>query len=671
MSKRWLEVRNLATNESDPVEFLIYEQIGQSWWDGSGVAAKEFAEQFNAVPAGRKISLRINSPGGAIADGLAIYNTIAKRRQDVTAFVDGYSLSAASFLMLAAGKVVAPSNAIVMIHKPQGWVDGDAKAMRQMADILDTHQDSIASIYAQKTGKDSKEINNALDAETWFTGDEAKAFGLVDEVTAATTINNSFDLKQFRNVPSALRPANAQQTDTPPANSATGTTISGAENGGTGNAQKHTEAPRNQGANERIIMNRDEMIALLKNRGVTVPENATDQWLKDEVAKLSNSATQQTQAQTQTAANATAPASVITLSTESITALADALRTGTSNSAPGAPPVNVTPKPSVVVIGDAYDKYKEMKNGAERLTHVTAAWSDIHRAVETRKIRNEGNTIATELTTSMLASTVITTLGSKLAALSALFVQVSPDPLKPKAVIELPIVTDGATTQKNPTDWESGDSVIDNVSVTVDEYGHSFHLTNAQLQSGTQVAWLVRKNAIKFADYLMGVILTPVTTANFGDAVLVAAPAAFGPSDLPAVRAAGKNFTMKNLVLDGDYFSRVIPVTRDMLDVSDGGGQFGFDSIQENNYWPAAVGNVRGFVASPESMAIVLGLPIEPPGFGTAFNSVDVATIPGLNVSVQTASWVKPGTRVQWQAFDVMAGVSKADTTALKLITTE
>ena len=100
----------------------------------------------------------------------------------------------------------------------------------------------------------------------------------------------------------------------------------------------------------------------------------------------------------------------------------------------------------------------------------------------------------------------------------------------------------------------------------------------------------------------------------------------------------------------------------------EGIAQFGFDGIWESNQWPAAVGNVRGFTCSPEALAVAFGLPLEPPGFGTAFSQVGSAVVPGLNIPIQTASWVKPGTRVQWNAFDVMGGVKEADTTALEVI---
>src|SRR5207245_2693046 len=114
--------------------------------------------------------VRINSPGGSVGDGLAIYNSLARRRADVTTFVDGYALSCASFIALAGNKVVIAENALMMIHNPWGYAQGDAREMRRMADMLDTHKRGMLTIYMEKTGKSEAELDRLLDDETWFTG---------------------------------------------------------------------------------------------------------------------------------------------------------------------------------------------------------------------------------------------------------------------------------------------------------------------------------------------------------------------------------------------------------------------------------------------------------------------------------------------------------------------
>jgi len=181
--------------------------------------------------------------------------------------------------------------------------------------------------------------------------------------------------------------------------------------------------------------------------------------------------------------------------------------------------------------------------------------------------------------------------------------------------------------------------------------------------------WLTRINAAALANKIIDVILTPVTTANFGAAAVTAAAAAFGASDVVTLWAALKDGTMRNLVIDGAYWARLIPQTLEGLPLTQGGPYMSFDGVWYNNRWSSAGTNVVGFACSPEAMVIATGLPLEPPGASSQFASIGSAAIPDINVQIQTSSWLKPGTRVQWQAYDLMLGVAACDTTALKLLT--
>ena len=126
---------------------------------------------------------------------------------------------------------------------------------------------------------------------------------------------------------------------------------------------------------------------------------------------------------------------------------------------------------------------------------------------------------------------------------------------------------------------------------------------------------------------------------------------------------------MRNLVIDGAYWARLIPQSLEGLPLTQGGAYMGFDGAWYNNRWTGAGTNVVGFACSPEAMVIAAGLPLEPPGASSQFASIGSAAIPEINVQIQTSSWLKPGTRVQWQAYDLMLGVAACDTTALKLLT--
>lgn len=174
-----LRVVNLSENSA---EIYIYGEIGESWYEGDGcVSARMFVAELAKIPDGVSLNVRINSPGGVISDGLAIYHQL-KERGNVTCTIDGYACSAASMIACAGSKVCIPASGIMMIHNPIGMCWGGAEEMRVTATTLDVHRDACLAIYTAKTGKSAEEITAALDAETWMTGNEAIAFGICDEL---------------------------------------------------------------------------------------------------------------------------------------------------------------------------------------------------------------------------------------------------------------------------------------------------------------------------------------------------------------------------------------------------------------------------------------------------------------------------------------------------------
>jgi len=140
--KPWLTVRN----QGDEVEMIISGTIGASWYDDSGTTSKEFRDQFGKIPKSQKVSVRINSEGGSVADALEIYNILQARAEDVTCYNDGYALSSASIILLAGGTVVCPLASLTMIHEPWSMTVGDEKDHLTAANMLAKHGDTIAAI---------------------------------------------------------------------------------------------------------------------------------------------------------------------------------------------------------------------------------------------------------------------------------------------------------------------------------------------------------------------------------------------------------------------------------------------------------------------------------------------------------------------------------------------
>jgi len=189
------------------LEILLYEMIGQDFWTGEGTTAKSFAEDLKAAGDGiRKIHLRVNSPGGNVFDGLAIFNTLLSHGAKVTAAVDGIAASIASVIVMAASEISMNDNAMMMIHNPAAMIGGDSNAMRKMAETLDKVKASMTTAYRRHTDLSVTEIGALMDAETWMTAQETVDNGFAETVTPeedARDVAANFGqvFAKFRNVP--------------------------------------------------------------------------------------------------------------------------------------------------------------------------------------------------------------------------------------------------------------------------------------------------------------------------------------------------------------------------------------------------------------------------------------------------------------------------------------
>lgn len=168
-----MEVKAAADGST---EILLYDEIG--YW---GVTAKDFAGVLAGITS-PSITVRINSPGGDVFDGLAMYNSLKSHPAAINTVVEGLAASAASFIMLAGDTVTMAENSLVMIHKAWAMGIGNADDMTALSRVLGKIDGQIASMYSAKNGKSAEDNLAAMAAETWMTSAEAKDFGLVDSV---------------------------------------------------------------------------------------------------------------------------------------------------------------------------------------------------------------------------------------------------------------------------------------------------------------------------------------------------------------------------------------------------------------------------------------------------------------------------------------------------------
>lgn len=173
---------NAATADKNP-EVLIYGDIGGGWWD-EGITGESIANEIAAIDAD-EIDVRINSGGGLVFEGLAIYNAFARHSARIVMHVDSIAASIASVILMAGDEIRIAEGAQVMIHKPWSGMWGDANAMRKEADILDKLEKGIIDIYAARTDTDRADLESWVNEETWFTGQEAVDAGFADSMTPA------------------------------------------------------------------------------------------------------------------------------------------------------------------------------------------------------------------------------------------------------------------------------------------------------------------------------------------------------------------------------------------------------------------------------------------------------------------------------------------------------
>jgi ATP-dependent protease ClpP protease subunit len=193
----WYAINAAARGQTD---ILLYDEIG-----AFGISADKFVADLNGIDS-RTINLHINSEGGEVFDGIAIYEGLKAHKATVNVVVDSIAASIASVIAQAGDSRVMAKRATMMIHDAQGLVVGPADDMRQMADTLDLISDQIAGIYADRAGGDAERWRSAMrdPAQQWMKADKAVEVGLADriaDVTNSATRQRIYNLSRFKDVP--------------------------------------------------------------------------------------------------------------------------------------------------------------------------------------------------------------------------------------------------------------------------------------------------------------------------------------------------------------------------------------------------------------------------------------------------------------------------------------
>lgn len=183
---RW-DVGVQASDTGDEATISIFDVIGQDPWTGGGTTAKRIDAALRSIGA-KDVVVNINSPGGDLFEGLAIYNLLRAHPHKVTVRVMAIAASAASIIAMAGDEVQIARAGFFMVHNAWVIAMGNRHDLREVADWLEPFDGAMADIYVARTGLDAKAINKLLDNETWIGGTDAIAKGFADAYVPADQI---------------------------------------------------------------------------------------------------------------------------------------------------------------------------------------------------------------------------------------------------------------------------------------------------------------------------------------------------------------------------------------------------------------------------------------------------------------------------------------------------
>jgi ATP-dependent protease ClpP protease subunit len=201
-------------------EVLLYDALGRE-----GVTSKQFIQDLQAMQ-GEDVTLRINSPGGDVFEGVAIYNALRSYAGRVHVVVDSLAASAASVVAMAGGDIVMAANAMMMIHDPFTLTIGTADDHRRQSDLLDQVAEPLVAAYVEQTGASATRIRQMMKAETWMDAPTALRLGFADEIASPDVqpaAAAEFDLSVYGQVPECLKVAgdDTQGREKPPGDQVT------------------------------------------------------------------------------------------------------------------------------------------------------------------------------------------------------------------------------------------------------------------------------------------------------------------------------------------------------------------------------------------------------------------------------------------------------------------
>lgn len=189
----------IEASANDQAEILVYDVIGWPYND-----AGDLVRYVNSL-GDKDILVRLNTPGGDVFDGMAIFNSLANHKGKVTIRIEALAASMGSVLAMAGKEIQAYSNTMMMIHDPWIYTAGNQYELREMADLLEKISGNMLDVYAGRSKIGKREMREIMKAETWYTAKEAKEKGFIDTILeTGKAAKAQFDLTMYTNAPDGI-----------------------------------------------------------------------------------------------------------------------------------------------------------------------------------------------------------------------------------------------------------------------------------------------------------------------------------------------------------------------------------------------------------------------------------------------------------------------------------
>ncbi len=184
-------------------EIFLYDEIGPDWM---GMVSTKFVQNELSKHVGKPVTVRINSPGGDVFEGQAIYNMLRRHGAKITVEIDALAASAASYIAMAGDEIRIAENAMIMIHNAWTFTVGDKQEHEKRIALLDKIDSSLVEIYSARIGDKStpEQIKAWMDGETWMTAKESVERGFADSIGQPLLVAACLKEGRYKNAPSSL-----------------------------------------------------------------------------------------------------------------------------------------------------------------------------------------------------------------------------------------------------------------------------------------------------------------------------------------------------------------------------------------------------------------------------------------------------------------------------------